>query len=117
MKIVFIVGGISDSHIIKRVQSFKEKGYEVEVYGFQRNVNANNSFGDIKCQVIGQLQDQRYIGRVQTVRKAVIGVLKSYPKDTLFYVWGYDIASICYFMKESIFMKSQISYIHISLAQ
>lgn len=111
MKIVFIVGGISDSHIIKRVQSFKEKGYDVEVYGFQRNVNANNSFGNIKCHVIGQLEDQRYIGRVQTVRKAVVKVLKSYSKDTLFYVWGYDIASICYFMKRKyIYEISDIVY-------
>ena len=64
MKIVFIVGAISDSHIIKRVQSFKDKGYDVEVYGFQRSANAKNSFGDIKCHVIGSLQDQQYLNRV-----------------------------------------------------
>ena len=111
MKIVFIVGAISDSHIIKRVQSFKDKGYDVEVYGFQRSVNAKNSFGDIKCHVIGSLQDQQYLNRVQTVRKAVANVLNLYSKDTLFYVWGYDIASVCYFMKRRyIYEISDIVY-------
>ena len=115
MKIVFLLGAVNDSHIIKRVESFRDKGYEVEVYGFQRDINAKNSFDNIKCHVIGQLKDEQYIGRIQTVRKAVTKVLDSYSKDTLFYVWGYDIACICYFMRRKyIYEISDIVYSYFS---
>ena len=95
MKIVFIIGSVSDSHIIKRAVSFKENGYDVEVHGFHRGVNTVNNFGGLPLHLMGEMKDQNYLSRIKTEWRVVRKVVNSYPKNTLFYVWGFDLALIC----------------------
>ena len=95
MKIVFIIGSISDSHIIKRAQAFVDLGYSVEVYGFQRGVNTTNQFEKIPLTVLGKMKDQHYFARLVTEWNTVRKVISSQSKSTLFYVWGFDLALIC----------------------
>ena len=95
MKIVFIIGSISDSHIIKRVKTFADAGYSVDVYGFQRGVNTANQFEGIPLTIIGQMEDQHYHARLKKEWNTVSDVIRSQPKGTLFYVWGFDLALIC----------------------
>lgn len=96
MKVVFIISSVTDSHIIKRVDSFVEAGHDVEVYGFARGVNTVNRFNKVDLKVLGQVEDQKYIGRLKSEWRAVNNVITSHPKDTLYYVWGYEFALICY---------------------
>lgn len=94
MKIVFLIGSISDSHIIKRVMAFAERKYDVEVYGFVRGVNTSNRFGNLPLHILGEMEDQNYLGRIKTEWAKVRDVIRKYPKGTLFYVWGFDLALI-----------------------
>ena len=98
MKLVFIVGSLTDSHIIKRVEAFIEQGYEVDLYGYMRGVNFTNRFSKIEPKVIGQLQNAHYYKRLLKGYKEVRDIIKQYPNDTLFYVWGYDIAMVNWFL-------------------
>ncbi len=95
MKIVFIVGSVSDSHIIKRAVSFKEKGFDVEVHGFHRGVNTVNDFGGLPLHLMGEMKDQNYLRRIKAEWREVCKVVNSYPKGSLFYVWGFDLSLIC----------------------
>lgn len=92
MKLIFIVGSLSDSHIIRRAQCLKEKGYGVEIYGFRRGISTHNNFDGILVHELGEIEDQHYLKRLRTERKAVLGTIARFPKDTLFYVWGFDLA-------------------------
>lgn len=92
MKIVFLVGSISDSHIIRRAQSIKEAGFDVEICGFTRGVKSNNKVEGIPVNVLGEIEDQHYIKRIRKEWRAISKTISSYPKETLFYAWGFDLA-------------------------
>lgn len=92
MKIVFIVGSLTDSHIIKRVEAFIEKGFQVEVYGYMRDVSFVNKYKGIDPHVLGVVENERYINRIIPVWKDVSKILRSCTTDTIFYLWGFDIA-------------------------
>lgn len=94
MRIVFIIGSLTDSHIIKRVDAFINAGYEVEVYGYKRGVNFTNKFERVQPTIIGVLENSKYLKRVIKGYKEISSIIKSYPKNTLFYVWGFDIALV-----------------------
>ena len=94
MKIVFIISSVTDSHIIRRIQSFQETGFDVDVYGFTRGINTINKLQGINLNILGSVEDQKYFDRIFKEWRAVTKVFKSYPKDILFYVWGYEFAFI-----------------------
>lgn len=94
MKVVFIIGSVSDSHIIKRIDAFITQGYDVKVYGFERELSTTNKIKGITPYVLGNLENQRYSNRVLKIYKSVTSVINAYPKNTLFYIWGFDIALV-----------------------
>ncbi len=57
-KIVFITGALSQPRIIKRINSFIDNGYEVEVYGFDRGKYSINK-ETYKCDIniVGEQKD------------------------------------------------------------
>ena len=95
MKIVFIISSVTDSHIIRRIESFQKEGFEIDVYGFSRGVSTINSLKGTRIHIIGHVEDQKYFGRIRSELKAVNNVLNKYSKDVLFYVWGFELAAIC----------------------
>ena len=95
MKIVFIISSVTDSHILRRIESFLNAGFEVDVYGFARGVNTVNRLKGIPLHIIGHVEDQKYFGRIRSEWNAVNDVLKRYSRDVLFYVWGFELAAIC----------------------
>lgn len=111
MEIVFIVGSVSDSHIIKRINSFIDKGYSVQVYGFSRNVNSVNKLSNINVNIIGYIENGKYQNRILNVFESVRRIVKSHLKSTIYYVWGFDIASVCSFLNcKYIYEISDIVY-------
>ena len=65
MKIVYLVGSISDSHIIRRALSLKEAGYDVEICGFTRGVKSNNIVEGVPVKILGEVEDQHYFKRIR----------------------------------------------------
>lgn len=94
MKIIFIIGSLSDSHIIKRIEAFVKQNYEVEVYGYTRNVNFKNKINFIEPKVIGKLDNAKYLNRISKGFKEISEIIKQNPDNTLYYLWGFDVSMV-----------------------
>ena len=56
IRIIFILGSISQPRVIKRIKSFVDNGFEVEVYGFDRNkYNVNAEIEGVNINIVGEL--------------------------------------------------------------
>lgn len=92
-KIVFIIPSITDSHCKNRIIEFVDRGYDVEVYGYERS--ARNKFTDLPCKyyIIGNIVDGSYLKRINLYRKNFTEIGKKYSNDkVIFYLCGLDIA-------------------------
>ena len=94
MKIVFIVGSLTDSHIVKRIEAFIEKGFDVEVYGYMRGVNFTNKLNGVEPHIIGVIENEKYLRRIYSGFKNVRSIINSHPKETLYFLWGFDISLV-----------------------
>ena len=55
-KIIFIQPSLRNSHFIKRVLSLRDGGFNIKVYGFERdNKNDNTLPEDIPVETIGHM--------------------------------------------------------------
>lgn len=97
MKIVFIVGSLTDSHIVKRIEAFVEKGFNVDVYGYMRGVNYTNKIKQVEPQIIGILENEKYLKRIFSGFKDIRRIIKSYPQGTLYFLWGFDLSLVHWF--------------------
>lgn len=88
-KIVFI---LSSFHVrcIKRIKEFIENGYEVDVYGFNRDAITL----DINAKVIGVIPPgSSHVKRIPTIIKGIKSVLSSIKDDdSVIYIFGLDLA-------------------------
>ena len=93
MKIVFILNNITITRCLKRVNEFIEKGYEVEVYGFERSgeVYAKPEF-DIT--VLGSIhRSVPYFKRLLIIYKALKRLFKKFRgQNVVFYYFFFDVA-------------------------
>lgn len=103
-KIVFILSSLQDYHAIKRIQEFKEHGYEYEVCGFSRD---NGNLPDIPFRTIGQfVNGSSYFGRLFRIVPIMRRFLKEYDKqDVILFCFGFDIALF-------VFLFSKRKYIY-----
>lgn len=93
MKVVFILKTIEQQRCIKRIQAFIDRGYEVEVYGFNRKKNVKQQY-NFEIQSLGVIEDGlSYAKRTKEYLKAK-QVIKKYrcDKNVLFYLFGIDLA-------------------------
>lgn len=99
-KIIFLSSQLSLPRIIKRVTSFSEKGYEVEIYGFSRAefLNGNSYPERIKVHSFGFLPDgQGYLHSLIKHHKFIAKVIKKEnQKDVVYYAIGFIPALICF---------------------
>lgn len=91
-KIVFITGALSQPRIIKRINSFIDNGYEVEVYGFDRGKYSINK-ETYKCDIniVGKQKDgQNYLSKliqIFNLHKSLSNKCKS--DNSIFYLFGF----------------------------
>ena len=90
-KIVFIAMALSQPRCIKRVISFKERGFECHVYGYDRGKYDINSYPeDISVTNLGHLEDNKYLGKSIKVFRDILKIRKAHhSKDTVFYAFGF----------------------------
>ncbi len=111
MKIVFIVGSVSDSHITKRIEAFCVRGFRVEVYGYTRDLNFSNKIKGLTPTVIGKLTNGVYFNRILSGFKDISAIIKTHSDDTLYYIWGFDIGLVHLFRNTKyIYEISDIRY-------
>ncbi len=93
-KLVFLLSAAYDSHYLKKVYACKNNGYDVDVYGFQRDFNLANRIVD-EVVVLGYVQNKNYIKRIGTVYKSINNVIDLYDDNAVFYATTFDIAMVC----------------------
>ena len=92
-KIIFIVPSITNSHYKNRILEFVEKGYDVEVYGYERTNHSKNRDLTYKYHIIGNIEDENYINRINLYRRNFVEIGKKHcGEKAIFYLCGLDIA-------------------------
>lgn len=94
MKVVFLLSISINPNSIKRVNEFIDRGYDVEAYGFMRNIDAKNTSDKTTIETIGTFSNSTsYFGRVPVIYKGVRDVLrKTEEQKCLYYLIGLDVA-------------------------
>ena len=72
MQIIFIVPSISDSHYRNRIIEFIDKGYTVNVYGFERKNSNKKPNLPYNISILGSIADKNY-----TLANVPVGMGKS----------------------------------------
>lgn len=92
-RVVFVLSSIQDSHALKRVSEFVERGFEVVIYGFSRGQIDSTSLGNIKIHVIGSFSNALpYYKRLYKLCSGMRKVRKIYERErVLWFYFGLDI--------------------------
>ena len=98
MQIIFIVPSISDSHYRNRIVEFIDKGYSVNVYGFERKNSNKKPNLPYKISILGSISDKNYAQRIKLYIKKFRELGKRHnPQKDVFYLCGLDIAMFFHF--------------------
>lgn len=114
-KIVFILGIISQPRCIKRINSFINNGFEVEIYGFDRGIyNSNININNKTIHIIGKQEDgKKYFSKFFQINKAIKNIIKKEGKNnTVYYSFGFlhSLFLMIYGCKHFIYEISDILY-------
>lgn len=95
-KIIFLTSNIQLPRVVRRINEFVDRGYESEVYYFDRKEFINKS-DKIKAPLhqIGEVSSapSSYIKRLPSEYKNIRKVVRMYDeKEVIFYLFGIDIA-------------------------
>lgn len=99
LKIVFILDSISQPRCIKRIKSFISHGFDVDVYGINRNkYNINAEIKDVKINIIGnQHEGKHYFSKFFNNNKEIRCLLNKYKyKNVIFYCFGMPLTYSMY---------------------
>ena len=96
MKIIIITSNIQLPRVVRRINEFVDRGYDSEVYYFNRTEFVNKSdkikaplhqLGEVSCA------PSSYLKRIPTQYSNIRRVVRMYQgKDVVFYLFGIDIA-------------------------
>lgn len=105
-QVVFITGNLNQPRVIKRIESFYDRGYQIKVYGFDRgtfqNVNVLNE--SIKVVKWGDIENgKNYLSSFKFNKEKILPVIKEYKENSgvVFYVFGFIPALIFYLYSNS----------------
>lgn len=123
MKIVFILETIDAPRMLKRIQEFIDKQYEVEVYGFRhfREKSLNQPVG-FKINIIGEINQASYLRRIKGIIKGIRKVLKATKgQKVLYYIPNLDMAMFFRMLSRAdyVFEESDLkhTYVHSKFIQ
>lgn len=94
--IVFILSSSVNQNGIKRIDEFVERGYDVKVYGFNREVKYCNKSKYVEINILASFSNnQPYLKRLGIMRKGIKSVLEeTREQDCVYYLIGPDVAMI-----------------------
>ena len=119
MKIICLLSSLSQPRCIKRVNSFVEAGYEVEVYGYSRGFYDINKFPDnVKVTNWGIIASgENYVQRLFRNIKAIRRICSHEKKSrVLYYSFGFDFSLVFSIMKPNMYIyeSSDLIYTYLS---
>ncbi len=91
-QIVFIVNSLRQARCIRRINDFIEQGYDVKVYAFDR-AGDNRQLPKFDYNLLGVIDNKEsYYHRLVMMVKNIKQAIMSESKDSLFYLFNFDVA-------------------------
>jgi len=93
-RVVFLLESISQPRCIKRIKSFISNGYDVDIYGIDRNLyNINAEIDGIKIKIIDkQHNGSQYLYKTLNNLNALYSIYKIHKNNaTIFYSFGISL--------------------------
>lgn len=110
-KIVFILNSIQHPRCKKRIDEFISSGYEVDVYGFNRN-NGMLETNDYTCIGIINKGDS-FLKRLHIMRNALLPIANRYKNSHVyFYYFGLDIAIVGTYLNSKPYFYEESDLVH-----
>ncbi len=106
--VIFLLDSISQPRCIRRVKSFINKGYVVEVYGINRNkYNINAEIEGVNIKIIGdQHSGKGYITKIIENNSEIRKILRDKQgKEVLYYSFGFPLTF-------SLFLNGNRNYVY-----
>lgn len=117
-KIVFILNAVSIPRCIKRVEEFVNRGFDVDVYGFDRGGESYIKSDLFDVKIIGKHDiGQSYPIRFRIIMQSLKSLFKKYEKkDVLFYYFFFDVAFCATILSKRpyIYEESDLPYTNIN---
>lgn len=114
-KIIFILNSIQIQRVVKRINSFCDAGYPVEVFAFSR-------VGDDPCplkthfeyEVIGEFPNQMsYLARLSFMRKCIKAKADNIKKqNAILYIFGLDAAIVTRTVLKTPYVYEEADLVH-----
>lgn len=91
-KIVFIVNVLRQARCVRRIEDFIAKGYDVRVYGYNRQGGKTDQLSYENTLLATISMDMSYLGRLKLMRKTIKQVIEKEGADCVYYLFNYDVA-------------------------
>lgn len=115
MKINFVLNGIN-SHSFNRIDEFKKLGYQVEVFGFSRDITRQY---DKDVKILGSFPNSTpYLHRIRLIWNALVPLFKNTRKDDIewWYYFGLQMCIFCTVLNNNKkFLYEESDMIHLSI--
>ncbi len=95
MRVIFIINSISAQRCIKRIEEFIAHGFEVEAYGFSRNMGLYSQPKHFSLEIIGEYSNSLpFKDRLPILGKGINYIVQKYKNkgDIVFYLFQLDVA-------------------------
>lgn len=114
MKVVFILGSLHMQRCAKRIDEFVEHGYDVDVYAFDRGVDAKKLPKLAEVTVIGRIDKSvGRLGRIRPRLKGIRKVLKNYRhENVIFYLFGLEMTSLFRLLTHRNYIYEESDLVH-----
>ncbi len=101
-KIIFLLTNRKHSGVLKRVESFIDTNYEIEIYGFDRGFGKDvRSLKGIPVNDLGIVENGKsYFSKIINAHSIFKNIFKENSKNTIYYVFSFDFAFICLLNRE-----------------
>ena len=114
MKYVFILGLSVNPNSIKRIDEFIDHGYNVEAYGFKRDIDVHNKPRGCDITIIGAFSNStRYIQRCKTIYKGIKSVVdRNKTEQCIYYLVGMEVALFFRLISKAPYIFEEADIIH-----
>ena len=99
--LVFIALQLSQPRCIKRIDTFHKAGFPIKVYGFDSGLYSS-TLKKLPFEVEEIITRDKNIGKFQKVKfflSTIKRILEENKENSIFYFFGYEIASIAWFLR------------------
>lgn len=115
MKINFVLNGLN-SHSFNRIDEFKKLGYQVEVFGFSRDITRQR---DNNIKILGCFPNSTpYLRRIRLIWNALIPLFRNTRKDAneWWYYFGLQMCIFCTILnKNKKYLYEESDMVHLSI--